>query len=302
MCLRLQPYVLEAATPRSSQLSWIPSPGEQASHLFTCASDPVETSYKRFAFPATTAAATAAAAAIVGVFVVGVAAGVAAGAMRGVAWVGADGETLRHRIRGQHREGLLQYLGTYGDRIGTYGDRSRPFRYLGLAWVCLVRAWVSRVRVRSRDRVRVRGQKEGVGEGQGQREEARGQGPGARGQGQGPGPGARAWAGAAHRAESREETARDGGQQRRRAVAHEAQRVAKRGAARLAVGTPVRVGQHQPLPALQPHVPGLQPHMPGLQPHVPGLQPHVPGLPTLGCSPRLRAGWTHASWAPPSTM
>ena len=30
----------------------------QASHLFTCASDPVETSYKRFAFPADTAAAT----------------------------------------------------------------------------------------------------------------------------------------------------------------------------------------------------------------------------------------------------
>ena len=86
MCLRLQPYVLEAATPRSSQLSWIPLPGEQASHLcssaidylgprddglyssrmlwwqashlFTCASDPVETSYKRFAFPADTAAAT----------------------------------------------------------------------------------------------------------------------------------------------------------------------------------------------------------------------------------------------------
>ena len=33
----------------------------QASHLFTCASDPVETSYKRFAFPADTAAAATAA-------------------------------------------------------------------------------------------------------------------------------------------------------------------------------------------------------------------------------------------------
>ena len=47
---------LHGFTTTGSQLSWIPPPGEQASHLFSCASDPVETAYKRFAFPAATTA------------------------------------------------------------------------------------------------------------------------------------------------------------------------------------------------------------------------------------------------------
>jgi len=42
-----------------SQISWLPSEDKVvATHLFTCASDPLSTSYKRFAFPGAEAAAT----------------------------------------------------------------------------------------------------------------------------------------------------------------------------------------------------------------------------------------------------